>query len=84
MDNTTEVTTEDTIDVYVVSSGLLECAVVGEDASRWLCKRMEMLDPWRGIPFVQRRTMSHTEALKTMQEIAVKNTLEAVKRESNK
>jgi hypothetical protein len=36
------------------------------------------------IPFVQRRTMSHTEALRTMQEIAVKNTLEAVKRESNK
>jgi hypothetical protein len=84
MDNTTEVTTEDTIDVYVVSSGLLECAVVGEEASRWLCKRMEMLDPWRGIPFVQRRTMSHTEALRTMQEISVKNTLEAVKRESNK
>jgi|TARA_B100000073_G_C23693155_1_gene557260 hypothetical protein len=79
--NTTE---EATIDVYIVSSGLLDCAVVGEEACRTLCKRFEMLDPWRGIPFTKRVPMTHTEALRTMQEINVKQALETVKRESNK
>jgi hypothetical protein len=79
------ITKEETnVDLFVVSSGLLECAVVGEEASRSLCKRIELLDPWRGIPFVKQLSVSHTEALRTMQEIAVKSTLDAVKRESNK
>lgn len=79
--DTTEVTTEGTIDVYLVSSGLLECAVIGSEASRMLCERIERLDPWRGIPFVKRVSMTHTEALRAMQELGVKNALDTVKRE---
>lgn len=77
-------TTPETVDVYIVSSGLLECAVIGSEASRSLCKRMEMLDPWRGVPFTKRVSMTHTEALRTLQEINVKQALDTVKRESNK
>lgn len=78
-----ETTTEDTVDVYIVSSGLLDCAVIGKEASRSLCKRLEMLDPWRSIPFVKHVPMTHTEALRAFQEINVKHTLDAVKREAN-
>jgi len=70
------------VDVYIVDSGLLTCAVVGREASVDLCNRIERLDPWRGIPFTKHRPMSYSEALRTMQELCVKNTLDAVKREA--
>ena len=73
---------ESLVDVYIIDSGLLTCAVIGREASVDLCKRIERLDPWRGIPFTKHRPMSAADALRTMQELCVKNTLDAVKRES--
>jgi len=72
----------DTVYLFVVVSGDIRATVIGREASRNLCKRIESLDPYGGIPFVYHHSMSPSEALEYMQGVSVEQAMLAVERET--
>lgn len=56
------------LEVFRVSQGRINALVVGLEASQRLCRALEQADPYGGIPFSQKLSMSHTEALRAMEE----------------
>ena len=67
------------VELCTVSQGKTSMAVVGSEAARRLSKALEKADPWGSIPFVHRRSCSHTEALEAIQSMGVLNTIKLVK-----
>lgn len=71
---------EDTqVELCTVTQGKVAMSVVGSDSARRLSQALEKADPWGSIPFIHRRTCSHTEALEAIQSMGVLNTIKLVK-----
>jgi len=69
----------DTVEICLVQIGSLTIPVVGSGASVSLCKTIEKADPYGGIPFVKKLSLSYSEALETMQHYNVINGLKIIK-----
>lgn len=67
------------VELCTVSQGKTSMAVVGSEAARRLSQALERADPWGSIPFIHRRSCSHTEALEAIQSMGVLNTIKLVK-----
>lgn len=70
---------DDKVETCLVQIGSLTIPVVGAGASVSLCKTIEKADPYGGIPFVKKLTLSYSEALETMQHYNVINGLKVIK-----